>query len=67
MRLKFMVADIVARNMKKKCQKCNETFRLQVIQKIDFNTVVNDFRADNLGIPVTKQRWRRYYKRRQQF
>lgn len=31
MRLKFMVADIVQRNMKNKCQKCGEKFRLQVI------------------------------------
>lgn len=39
LRLKFMVADIVQRNLKNKCQKCGDKFRLQVIQKIDFNII----------------------------
>ena len=64
MRLKFMVADIVRRNLKSKCHKCNEKFRLQVIQKADFEKMVHDFRVSNVGNPFSKQRWRRFFKRR---
>lgn len=35
--LKFMVADIVKASIKRHCHKCKSKFRLQVIQKIDFN------------------------------
>ena len=50
--------------MKQKCQKCDEKFRLQVIQKVDFDSIASDFRLANVGIPFTKQRWRRFYKRK---
>ena len=67
MRLKFMVADIVQRNLRKKCNKCKEKFRLQVIQKIDFNAIVKDFRFVNAGMPFSQVRWRKFFKRRQVF
>jgi len=67
MRLKFMVADIVKRKLRSRCQKCKEKYRLQVIQKIDFNALTTKFRQENIGIPFTKARWRRYFKRRQIF
>ena len=59
-----MVADIVLAQIKRKCQKCKSRFRLQVIQKIDFNAICEKFRKQNQGLAFTKERWRNFYKRR---
>ena len=65
--LKFMVADIVRAAIRSRCQKCKSKYRLQVIQKIDFNALSRKFREENLGLRFTKSRWRQFYKRRQIF
>jgi hypothetical protein len=67
LRLKFIVADIVLAQLRSKCQKCSSRFRLQVIQKIDFNAICMKFREQTQGLQFTKQRWRTFYKRRQIF
>lgn len=67
MRLKFIVADIVQSNLRKRCNNCRSRFRLQVIQKIDFNALTKKFRLENIGLVFTKARWRRFYRRRQIF
>lgn len=67
MRLKAMVSDLVARQLKAHCQRCRSVYRLQVIQKIGFSQLCEKFRAEHQGIPFTVERWRRFYERRQVF
>jgi hypothetical protein len=65
MRLKAMVSDLVAQQLKPHCQKCRSVYRLQVIQKIGFSQICEKFRAEHQGIPFTVDRWRAFYQRRQ--
>jgi len=65
MRLKAMVSDLVAQQLKAHCQRCRSVYRLQVIQKIGFSQICEKFRAEHQGIPFTVDRWRAFYQRRQ--
>lgn len=67
MRLKAMVADLVAKQLTPQCQRCRSVFRLQVIQKVGFPQVCEKFRAEAQGLPFSVERWRRFYLRRQVF
>jgi hypothetical protein len=63
-RLKGMVYGLVLRELHKKneCENCHQQFRLQVIQKYDFNYLTMRFRQETLGIPFNRENWRTFFK-----
>lgn len=67
MNLKEMVVDIVMNKCASRCARCKSNFRLQVIQEHPFSKIANEFRRDMSEIPFTKELFRRYYNRHQEF
>jgi hypothetical protein len=67
MRLKAMVADLVAKQLAPHCAQCRSVYRLQVIQKVGFFQLCEQYAAESQGAPFSVERWRRFYKRRHVF